>query len=268
MSSKTLRFATRLIVPSFVVAALALAPHPVTAAPASEGESASTSRVQDPSGFRFSAPRTAIGLRLGYTLNSADSEVFDFITDQLTVEPSDFNAFTFAFDFSWLLSERIDLVAGLEYSRASKRSEFRDYVDQDGIPIVQDNSLTQVPLTLSLRFYLTSRGRQVGQYAWVPSDVAVYVGGGGGGTWYQLEQVGEFVDFRDLVIFEDQFVSDGWALSAHVLAGADIRLSNSIGLVLEGRYQFASTDLTGSFVGFDPIDLDGLRLMAGVSFKL
>jgi len=194
--------------------------------------------------------------------------VFEFITDQLTVDKSDFNAFTFAFDFSWMLSDRVDLVAGVEYSRASKRSEFRDYVDQDDIPIVQDNAFTQVPLTLSVRFYLTPRGRQVGQYAWVPSDVAVYVGGGGGTTRYELEQVGEFVDFRDLVIFEDQFISDGWALSGHVLAGVDIRLSNSIGLVLEGRYQFASSDLTGSFVGFEPIDLNGLRLTAGVSFKL
>jgi hypothetical protein len=45
-------------------------------------------------------------------------------------------------------------------------------------------------------------------------------------------------------------------------------LSQSIGLVLEGRYQFSSQDLSGSFVGFEPIDLNGLRLMAGVSFKI
>ncbi len=223
---------------------------------------------QTPSGFRFSSPRSSIGLRGGFTFNRAGSDIYDFIIEQLTVERSDFNAPTFAIDFGWNLSERVDLVLGLEYGRASKRSEYRDYVDQDDIPIVQDTRLTQVPLTLSVRFYVTPRGRSVGQYAWVPSTAAVYVGGGGGATWYRLEQFGEFVDFRDLVIFEDTFVSDGWTISGHVFAGVDIKLSSSIGLVLEGRYQFASHDLTGSFLGFEPIDLNGLRLMAGVSFKL
>lgn len=252
----------------FRLTLLAAAASLLVAAPAAADPGSSGSTSQSPSGFRFSAPRTALGLRLGYTFNRAGSDVYDFITDQLTVEKSDFNAFTFASDFSWFLNERVELALGLEYSRASKRSEFRDYVDQDDIPIVQDNRLTQVPLTVSVRVYLTQRGRSVGQYAWVPSTFAAYVGGGGGGTWYRLEQFGEFVDFRDLVIFEDAFVSDGWVLSAHVLGGLDIKLSRSIGLVLEARYQFASADLRGSYVGFDPIDLNGLRLMAGVSFKL
>ena len=223
---------------------------------------------QAPAGFRFSAPRSSLGLRGGFTFNRASSDVYDFIIKQLTVERSDFNAPTFAVDFGWRLAERIDLVLGLEYSRAAKRSEFRDFVDTSGIPIVQDTRLTQVPLTLSVRFYLTPRGRSVGQYAWVPSTAAVYVGGGGGATWYRLEQFGEFVDFRDLVIFNDTLTSDGWAIAGHVFAGVDLKVSASIGIVLEGRYQFASHDLTGSFIGFAPIDLNGFRLMAGVSFKI
>lgn len=223
---------------------------------------------QSPSGFRFSSPRYSVGLRGGFTFNRAGSDVYDFIIQQLTVDRGDFNAPTFAFDFGWKLGERVDLVTGLEYSRASKRSEFRDFVDQDGLPIVQDTRLTQVPLTLSVRFYLTSRGRSVGQYAWVPATVAVYVGGGGGATWYRLEQFGDFVDFRDLAIFTDVFVSDGWTIAGHALAGVEFKLGTSVGLVLESRYQFASHELRGGFIGFEPIDLHGLRLMAGVSFKL
>lgn len=234
------------------------------AAMALPGESGSG---QAPAGFRFSSPRSSLSLRGGFTFNRAGSDVYDFIIEQLTVERSDFNAPTFGIEFGRQLSERVDLVLGLEYSRASRRSEYRDYVDEDGIPIVQDTRLTQVPLTASIRFYLTPRGRSVGQYAWVPATAAVYVGGGGGATWYRLEQSGEFVDFRDLAIFEDVFVSDGWAIAGHFFAGVDLKLSTSIGLVLEGRYQFASRELTGSFVGFDPIDLNGLRLMAGISFK-
>ncbi len=223
---------------------------------------------QSPSGFRFSAPSSSVGLRVGYLFAGAGSDIYDFITEQLTVEKSDFNTPVFAFDFAWTVGERVELVVGVEYSRSSTRSEYREYVDEDGIPIVQDTYLTQTPLTLSARFYVTPRGRSVGQYAWVPSKAAVYVGGGGGATWHRLEQAGEFVDFRDLAIFEDILLSDGWALSGHAFAGVDIKLSSSLGLVLEGRYQFASHELRGSFVGFDSIDLSGLRLTAGVSFKI
>ena len=246
-------------------AILMAAPFTALAVPAGPGSEGSSG--QSPEGFRFSAPNGSVGLRLGYLLASANSDIYDFITDQLTVEKGDFNTPVFAFDVGWNVSERVELVGGVEYGRASKRSEYRDFVDQDDIPIVQDTRLTQVPLTLSTRFYVTPRGRSVGQFAWVPSATAFYVGGGIGATWYRLEQAGEFIDFRDLAIFEDVFISDGWTFSAHALAGLDIKLGRSIGLVLEGRYQFASHDLTGSFVGFDPIDLDGLRLMAGVSFK-
>lgn len=223
---------------------------------------------QGPAGFRFSSPRSSFSLRGGFTFNRASSDIYDFFIDELTIERSDFNAPTFAADFGWNLNERVDLVLGIEYGRASVRSENRDYVDQDDIPIVQDTRLTQVPLTLSVRFYLTPRGRSVSQYAWVPSTAAIYVGGGGGATWYRLEQFGEFVDFRDLVIFEDNFVSDGWTIAGHAFAGVDLKLTSSIGLILEGRYQFASHDMTGSFLGFEPIDLNGLRLMAGISFKI
>lgn len=218
--------------------------------------------------FRFSAPNMSLGLRAGFTFQRADSDIYDFLTEQLTLSKSDFDAPTFAIDLAWRLSDRVDAVVGVEYSRRERRSEFREFVDQDGIPIVQDTELSQVPLTLGLRLYLTSRGRRVGRYAWVPARVVPYVGGGAGFTYYRLRQQGEFVDFVDLTIFQDLFESNGWTVSGHALAGIDIRLNPSLGLVLEGRYQWASDDLTGSYVGFEPIDLNGLRTMAGINWKL
>lgn len=222
---------------------------------------------QRPSGFAFSTPRTTVGLRGGWTFNRADSDIFPFFEQQLTINRSDFGAFTFAVDFGWKVAERVDVLLGFEYSYTSTQSEFRDYVDQDGIPITQETRLAQMPLTASLKLYLTPRGRQVGQYAWVPASLLPYVGGGGGFTYYRLEQLGDFVDFRDLTIFTDHFRSSGWTPSAHVFAGVDIKLNPGLGLVLEGRYQWASATLKDSFVGFQPIDLNGTRVMAGVAWK-
>ena len=203
------------------------------------------------------------------------------MTDELTLERSDFFGPVFAADFSWRLTSWMDAVIGFEVSGSSTDSEFRDYVDEFDIPITQNTRLTQVPLTVSLKFYPIGRGRQVGQYAWVPSAVAPYVGGGIGATWYELRQKGEFVDFADedpdedppicedtCIIFEDVFTSKGWAFAGHVFLGVDIKLIKSLGLVIEGRYYWANADLRGYFVGFDPIDLDGARVMAGVNWKL
>jgi hypothetical protein len=243
----------------------------LSAAVRAEGEAdgeASEDTPQADLDFRFSAPRFSVGVRGGWAFNRSEGEIYDFLTDELTLERSDFDAFTFAADFSWRLTSWLDVVAGFEVSSHSTGSEFRDYVDEFGMPITQDTRLTQVPLTLSLRVYPFGLGRQVGQYAWVPSALAPYVGGGIGATWYELKQKGEFVDFVDLTIFEDHFSSDGWAFAGHVFLGIDIKLIKSLGLVFEGRYYWADADLGGDFVGFDPIDLDGARVMAGINWKL
>lgn len=217
--------------------------------------------------FRFAAPTMSFGVRGGWMFNRSEGEIYDFLTEELTLERSDFDAPMIAVDFSWRLSSRVDAVLGAEYSTRSKRSEFRDYVDENDLPIVQDTRITQVPVTVSLKFYLADRGRSVGQYAWVPATIVPYVGGGGGATWYRLEQEGDFVDAIDLAIFVDKFVSDGWTVAAHAFAGVDIRINPSLGLVIEGRYQWASPDLRGEFVGFDPLDLNGIHATVGVNWR-
>ena len=91
-----------------------------------------------------------------------------------------------------------------------------------------------------------------------------------------LKQKGDFVDFASedpmdpgiFDIFEGRFRSDGWAFAQHAFAGFDLKLTRNFGLVLEGRYYWARADVGGDFVGFDPIDLDGARVMAGVSWRL
>lgn len=237
---------------------------PVAAAAIPDDEPDGSSQGPD---FRFSSPSSTLGIRGGFAFNRAEGEIFDFLTGDLTLESSDFDAGVVVFEYGMRLSDQVDLVFGVAYSGTSKVSEYRDFVDQDDIPIVQETSFKQVPLTLSLKWYLGSRGQRVGQYAWVPSTVVPYIGIGGGFTWYELKQTGEFVDFRDFAIFEDIFTSDGWTPAAHAFAGLDIKLTPSIGLVLDARYHWASADLKDSFVGFEPIDLNGLHATAGVAFK-
>jgi hypothetical protein len=217
--------------------------------------------------FWFETPRGQLGVRVGMTLAGTDSEIYDFVTEQLTLEEGDFNAPTLCIDLALGLRERLDVVFGFEYSRTTTASEFRDYVGDDGLPIAQQTRLAVMPLTIGLRYYVTPRGRRAGNLAWVPNTVAAYLGAGAGPQWYRFEQWGEFVDYADLSIFRSRLVSDGWTFTAQLGGGVDINLSQRLVLALEAHYGWASADMSADFVDFDAIDLSGLRATAGVGVR-
>ncbi|MDP6580072.1 MAG: hypothetical protein QF681_05405 [Vicinamibacterales bacterium] len=214
--------------------------------------------------FLFGRPRTFFGASAGWLAASQAGGVFDFTRDLLTVNDGDFNTGTFRFSVGRALSPRLDLVGEIGVSRATIPSEYRDFVDTDELPIVQTTKLTQVPIGGSLRFWLTPRGREISRFAWVPSRIAVYTGAGGGARWYRFGQFGDFVDFVDLAIFNDGLESSGWTASGHVLAGASISVTRRLFLSLETRYAWANSPLSGDFVGFDNIDLNGLQSTVGI----
>jgi outer membrane protein W len=223
------------------------------------------SAQQEEPDFLFGAPRGAVSLRGGYLLASAKGDIYEFFSEELTIEPSDFNGIVFGLDGALALHSRIDLLVGFEYSRAAVDSEYRDFEEDNGAPITQTTELRTLPLSGSLKFYLTPRGRDISRFAFVPRKARPYVGVGVGLIWYELEQIGDFIDFTDLEIFPSEFQSSGWGTQAHVFGGLDLQVGPRWYLSFEGRYLWASADLSGDFVGFDPIDLDGLRITAGAS---
>jgi hypothetical protein len=50
-----------------------------------------------------------------------------------------------------------------------------------------------------------------------------------------------------------------------VFAGADIKLRRRLFLTAEARYLWAKATLGQDFTGFDPIDLNGVKVTAGVN---
>jgi opacity protein-like surface antigen len=223
--------------------------------------------AQEPSAdFLFGKPRGSLLARGGWQMAAASSDIYDFFNERLTIEDSDFDSFVFGMDAGFALADRIDVVAGFEFSRASMSSEYREFVDENDLPILQDTRLTLVPFTVSAKVYLTPRGRQVSRYAFVPAKVRAYAGGGIGFVWYELEQVGDFIDFVDLTIFTSAFESSGFGFATQVFGGVEVSLTPRWFLTGEGRYLWSDTDLEGDFVGFEPIDLSGARISAGVGF--
>jgi outer membrane protein W len=217
--------------------------------------------------FLFERPFMSFTLRGGASLPSAQSEIFDFTAQQLTIGTSDFYAPSFGVEASFRVAERIDIALGVTASQSTILSEFRDFVGVDDLPIEQTTKFTRVPATISLKYYLFDRGREIGRFAWVASKFSPYVGAGGGAIWYQFEQRGEWVDEATLDIFRDTFTSDGVTGVGHMMAGTDISFGPRWFLNVEGRYSFASMDMKPDFVGFNKIDLGGFDASVGFALR-
>lgn len=216
--------------------------------------------------FMFGRPSGSLSLRGSWVFARAGSDLFDFVTDQLTLDSGDFNARAIGGELGIMISPRLEVLAGVEMTTTSDRpSEYRDFIDNDAQPITQETKLKTVDLTGSLKFSLTPRGRSISRLAWVPSGVTPYVGAGGGAVRYDFLQRGDFVDFVDLSVFTDVFHSNGWAPSAHAFGGVDLRVYRRMFVQLEGRYSWAKGTLDRDFIDFDPLDLAGFRTTAGVS---
>ena len=215
--------------------------------------------------FLFAAPKGSFGLRGSFLIPRAGSDWYDFVTDQLTLEPDDFNAPAIAMDVGTAVTPRIEVVGGLEFSRSEKVSEYRRFVDNNRLPIEQTTRLRQLDLRASLKVPLLPRGREISQLAWVPRTIVPYAGAGGGMQWFEVQQIGDFVDFVDLSVFPDVFRSSGWTPSAHVFGGVELRVFRRLYATVDVRYLWASGDLGLEWVNFDPIDLAGTRVSAGIN---
>jgi hypothetical protein len=218
-------------------------------------------------GFLFRAPKGEVSFRGGFDRAGAGSDIFAFTVKELTLNQRDFSALTFATDVDKVLTPRFDVRFSFGVSQSTTPSEFRDFVDNNRLPIEQTTVFMRVPLTASLKAYLANPGRSVGHFAWIPSRYAPYVGGGGGAMWYRFRQQGDFIDFATSKVFPDLFVSEGWAPTLQAFAGADVSLTPRFAVTAEGRYQWARSQLSTDFSQFQPIDLSGFALTAGFSIR-
>ena len=235
------------------VAAAQTGPRPVT--PAAPGD------------FLFARPKAEVGVRVGWSFNRGGSDWYDFVTDQLTLDQGDFNAFALASDVGVWLTGRFTAVGGVEYTHTNPGSEYRRFVDNNRQPINQSTRLNVVHATGGIKYALLDRGRAIGRLAWIPARVAPYLAAGGGATYYELRQEGDFVDFVDRSVFPAMLRSTGWAPTYYVGGGADIRVLRRMLVSADFRYRRATADLNNTWVDFEPLDLSGAQVTVGTSWQ-
>ncbi|MGH7617796.1 MAG: hypothetical protein ACREPM_11250 [Gemmatimonadaceae bacterium] len=229
--------------------------------------SASSAQVAAGHGFLLGAPDGSITFRGGWALASASSDIFSFTTDNLTVNRGDFSSPAWGADLAFNIASRTQVVISSGYGGMHKRSEFRHFIDNNQQPIEQNTAFVRIPVSASVKQYLTPRGRSVGRLAWIPARFAAYVGAGAGATWYEFKQNGDFIDFTDNSVFPSTLQSDGWAPSAHVFVGGEWSLTARLSAVTEARYERSHATLSTDFTGFGPIDLSGFTTTAGLAVR-
>ncbi|MCG6956101.1 MAG: hypothetical protein LJF04_08925 [Gemmatimonadetes bacterium] len=219
--------------------------------------------------FLFKRPSVTFGVRVGYSMpgetpNDFNKQLPDSM--QFMYSHGHFNSAAVSGELAVRATERLDVVADFAYSGSKVPSEYRDWVDNNDLPIQQTTKFTRRSLTFGLKEYLWDRGRSVGHLAWVPRQWAPFAGLSAGWTWYRFEQTGDFVDFTTFGVFPDRFVSSGRTGTVQAFAGADWTLSPNLMLTAEGRYTRARVPMEQDFQGVN-INLSGFQASAGISLR-
>ena len=221
-------------------------------------------------GYMFRKPQVTFSMRLGTAQPAAQGDIFNFLTTELELDREDFAAFTWGGDINFRVDPKADIVLSVTVAQSSKRAAFERWEDSEtGELIYNETDLRRIPVTLGMKFFPLSRGREIGRYAYIPTRFSPYVGVAGGVMFYSLEQEGDFVDDSTdpPVIFTDWLESDGAAPTVQALAGADLWILPRVGINVEGRYGWASANLNDAFSDFDKIDLRGFQLTTGLSVR-
>src|SRR5262245_41188881 len=73
-------------------------------------------------GFLFGAPSGWMSLRGGYAGASAGSDIFSFVTSELSLKRKDFSSASFAADIAWSIRPRVDLIFSIDADGMEKQS--------------------------------------------------------------------------------------------------------------------------------------------------
>jgi hypothetical protein len=203
--------------------------------------------------------KSAVQLRLGGFLPAGGGELWETNEEVFTLEASDLDGVMLGMSFVHSMSNRLEAGLNIDFYSEQARSEYRDFVDQDGFPIVHDTELSTVPLTVDLRFLPWGRAVRP----------VFYIGGGAGVSYWGYEEVGDFIDFAldPPEVFTDGFEDSDAALEVHALAGLELPLARTVNLILEGRVSSADDEPTGDLGGLGRIELGGVSFHAAAAFR-
>ena len=163
-----------------------------------------------------------------------------------------------AVDYVHPLGPRMGFLLSVSSWEADLAQQYRDFVDPAGSGIFHTTSFELTSLEAGLVWNLTDRNARI----------SPYVGLGGGYYDWTLSEVGEFIDFADLSIFDARFTDSGDTFGWFGVAGVEVPLAESWRVFAEGRWTAMDDNLSGDFEGLGVLDLSGSTVAFGVGWSL
>lgn len=205
-------------------------------------------------------PENAFQVRLGVFAPDGGGTLWDDLDQRFALGPSDFNGGAWGLSFVGGINEHFEVGLNADWYGRTVTTADPLYVDTDGFPIVHDTTFRQFPVGVDLRLVPTGRR---------PGKPVVFVGAGGGLSFWEYREVGDFVDESDplLPVYFGEFHDSGQSLEGRLLAGIEFPITPAFNLTFEGRYSFGETELEGDLAGLGTIDRGGLWVFAGAGFR-
>ena len=107
-------------------------------------------------GFLFRAPTVRLALSGGYAQPRGRSDIYDFVTSELTLDRRDFAAGTIGASAEFRVAPRVELGLTGSFAGRNAGSESRNFEGDDDLPIEQTTSLKRAAIMATGRLSLVS----------------------------------------------------------------------------------------------------------------
>ncbi|NIM64266.1 MAG: hypothetical protein GTO30_22210 [Acidobacteria bacterium] len=192
-------------------------------------------------------------VRLGGFFLEGDGDFWADNESVFTLDASDYDDFILGLTYSHGFNRFLELDINADFTDETVVSEYRNFVDGSGFPILHDSTLQTSPITAGVRFLPFGRA-QLGS-----RKPVLFVGAGAGVNFWTYEEFGDFIDFSDPAnpIVVGDFRERGEAFVSYAVGGIELPLSPAFNLGFEARYFSSDDRLKGDFAGLGTLDMSG-----------
>ena len=202
-------------------------------------------------------------VRLGGFFLDGDNDFWADNESVFTLDASDFDDVLFGLTYSHGFNRFLELDVNADFTDETVLSEYRNFVDGSGFPILHDSTLQTTPLTVGVRFLPLGRAKRG------KSKPVFFLGAGGGVNFWRYEEFGDFIDFDDPAnpIILGDFSEHGEAFVAYGVFGLELPLAPAFNLGFEARYFSSDDDLKGDFAGLGTLDMSGWAASVSANWR-
>ena len=206
-------------------------------------------------GLTFNTHAQSLNLKFGLFQPSMDSDLWEINIENLAFEKQDMQGKYYAAEYEHFMGKYLSLSLEGGYYQQEHYSFYRDFEYDDGSSINQNVALEIAGLELGFKIYPLGHR----------TKFSPYFGAGAGIYHWKYEQWGDFIDFENNEVLENEYLETSvYTPGFNAKAGFVFRPSLRIGISFEGRYQLIKGELSSFFDGFEKLDLGGVGFTVGL----